>query len=262
MRFTVAELAFHPRLARLIDQLGEDGFWPVLAALLGEVARFDTWVAVMFRAGLSPLSLADQAANFRRDGAVDLFADYRLRLYQHDPFYSFSQGGIRPGIYRLDEVANNSFRSSEYFHRYFALNVVEDEVQFMLPVAGMGVLSRSLGSCLRFQNQEIGALQLFAPWLLALMGKQAVFDPALRRSDPVAVDARLQRLQRLLDGVRPSLTARETEVALLVLSGHSTKALASRLGIAHETAKVHRRNLYAKLRVRSQAELFLRFSEV
>ncbi len=258
MWLTVAELAFHQRLARLIGKLGEEGFWPVLAGMLGDVARFDTWVAVMFRPGLSPLALADQAANYDHDRA-DLFADYRCGLYRLDPFYSFSLGNISPGIYRLDEVVPESFRESEYFRRYFSLNVVEDEVQFMLPVAGRGVLSLSLGSRHRFRSHEIGALQLFAPWLLALMGKQAALDPALRPGPADPAQGRQRRLEESLRRGRPRLTEREVEVALLVLGGHSTKAVANRLGISHETAKAHRRNLYAKLQVCSQAELFLRF---
>ena len=55
---------------------------------------------------------------------------------------------------------------------------------------------------------------------------------------------------------RDGLTSREQQVVTLILEGHSSASLAANLGISHETARVHRRNIYAKLRVSSQAELF------
>ena len=56
-----------------------------------------------------------------------------------------------------------------------------------------------------------------------------------------------------------ALTERETQVAVLLLAGHSTKSIAARLSISPETVKVHRRNLYEKLAVSSQAEIFALF---
>jgi DNA-binding CsgD family transcriptional regulator len=56
-----------------------------------------------------------------------------------------------------------------------------------------------------------------------------------------------------------ALTPREAEVVRLLLRGHSTKAAAERLGIAAATTALHRKRAYAKLGVRSQAQLFHRF---
>lgn len=52
------------------------------------------------------------------------------------------------------------------------------------------------------------------------------------------------------------LTARELDVVRLVLSGFSNKEVASRLSLSPETVKVHRRNFYTKLNIKSQSELF------
>ena len=43
----------------------------------------------------------------------------------------------------------------------------------------------------------------------------------------------------------------------MILAGHSTKNMARELGVSTATAKVHRRNLYRKLNISSQATLFL-----
>ncbi|MFD1744995.1 response regulator transcription factor [Rhizobium helianthi] len=58
---------------------------------------------------------------------------------------------------------------------------------------------------------------------------------------------------------RSILTERECEVAQLVLRGYSLKGAARLLGISPATIKLHRRNVYAKLDVSSQTELFSLF---
>jgi len=257
MLLSVSELAFHQRLGRLIDSLDKDAFWSQLTGLLSEVVEFDTWVAMLFRPTHPPLVLADSAVNYAED---NLFDDYMRGLYLLDPFYAFSLGGIAPGIYRLDEVAPDSFRDTEYYHRYFSRNVVKDELQFLLPIAGVGTLSLALGSGRRYSDPEIGACCVYAPWLLPLMRHGARIERELAQP---AAEKEVERQSRLEEALRQrgNLTRREVEVALLILAGHSTKGVARQLDISLETAKVHRRNLYGKLGVTSQAALFLLFVE-
>ncbi|MNN87274.1 Transcriptional regulatory protein UhpA [compost metagenome] len=55
------------------------------------------------------------------------------------------------------------------------------------------------------------------------------------------------------------LTEREREIAHLLLRGHSVKSSAKVLEISPETVRMHRKNLYTKLEISSQAELFALF---
>jgi DNA-binding NarL/FixJ family response regulator len=52
-----------------------------------------------------------------------------------------------------------------------------------------------------------------------------------------------------------SLTPRQREVLLLIAEGHSTKAVARRLGISVKTAETHRTQLMERLGVHSVAEV-------
>ncbi|MCE8511182.1 helix-turn-helix transcriptional regulator [Ruegeria pomeroyi] len=52
------------------------------------------------------------------------------------------------------------------------------------------------------------------------------------------------------------ISVREAEVAALIVQGHSSRAVGYKLGISSNTVKVHRRNLYKKLNISSQSELF------
>ncbi len=57
----------------------------------------------------------------------------------------------------------------------------------------------------------------------------------------------------------PLLTKRELEIVTLILKGHSNLSLAAVLSLSPNTVKVHRRQIYAKLTISSQAELFRLF---
>ena len=248
----VSDLAFHQRLARVMEHIGGEGFWPALSAFLRHGVGFDSWVAMIFRAALSPQVLYEGDSDQVEDV---LFTEYVRSFYSLDPFYLFSQGGFAPGLYRLDEVAAEHFRKTEYYQRYFALNVFEDEVQFMLPMAPHGVLTLSLGSKQRFTDEEIGLLCLYAPWLLPMMRVAAepqISSLGVAPNQGVSLEEQLRRCG-------PQLTDREVQTAMLLLAGHSSKAIAARLAISPETVKVHRRNLYAKLQVSSQGQIFSLF---
>jgi DNA-binding CsgD family transcriptional regulator len=249
----VSELAFHQRLGRVMEHLGGDGFWPAMAAFLRHVAAFDSWVAMVFRPSQSPQVLYEGDGDLMDD---TLFDEYLRVFYELDPFYLFTVDSFKPGLYRLDEVAPEHFRVTEYYKRYFSFNVAEDEVQFLLPCSSEGVLSLSLGSKARFTDVEFGSLCLYTPWVLPVMKIAAQLQVTVSGMAP---DHTVNLPARLRQSGRPHLTEREAQTATLLLAGHSTKAISLRMAISPETVKVHRRNLYEKLGVSSQAEIFSLF---
>ncbi|MGE4482848.1 helix-turn-helix transcriptional regulator [Acidocella sp.] len=249
----ISDLIFHQRLGRVLEHLGDEGFWAALAGVLRHSTAFDSWVALIFRPGRSPHPLGVGGEKLLDEA---LFAEYVQSFYEIDPYYLFSLGEFAPGLYRLDDVAPEYFQKTEYYQRYFALNVVADEVQFLLPMPPHGTLSFSLGCHHRFTNEEMGWLCLVLPWLLPLMKASADMQIA---SAGIAPDRAVSLEARLRQKGTPALTDRETQIALLLLAGHSSKAIAARLDISPETVKVHRRNLYEKLGVSSQAEVFALF---
>src|SRR5699024_7160548 len=66
------------------------------------------------------------------------------------------------------------------------------------------------------------------------------------------IDSMLDRLGQA------RLTNRERQVAQHILKGHSSDSISRRLGISVTTVKTHRKNLYAKLGIATQQELFSR----
>ncbi len=60
---------------------------------------------------------------------------------------------------------------------------------------------------------------------------------------------------------RYQLTARETQVAILICRGFTNEEIAQALKISHSTVKTHLTNLFRRVRVNSRILLLLRFIE-
>jgi DNA-binding NarL/FixJ family response regulator len=63
------------------------------------------------------------------------------------------------------------------------------------------------------------------------------------------------------DPATETLTDRESEVLGFLTKGYSTKEIAERMSISLNTIKTHLKHIYAKLHVRSRAEILLRFRD-
>jgi DNA-binding NarL/FixJ family response regulator/signal transduction histidine kinase len=73
---------------------------------------------------------------------------------------------------------------------------------------------------------------------------------------PVMADAWSRWKARVIPSTPlDSLTSREREVLQLIVAGYSNRLIAEELGISARTVEVHRRNLKAKLKYKSSAEL-------
>ncbi|WP_018152408.1 helix-turn-helix transcriptional regulator [Leeia oryzae] len=257
------DLAWHRAIGSVIDTLDQNEFWLRLTRLLADYVHFDSWVALRFSAHERPLVLAEIPLD---DGLPDpLFEDYLSGLYMLDPFFIAARESRREGLIRLDDVAPDRFKSTEYYQRYFRLNIVEDEIQLNCLVDHDATLCLSLGSHRRFSPAELALLAVLSQWLIPLLRQRwrhelrqlaATATPVPPATSPSAL-ANRDMLDFRLSGA--SLSARELEISRLMLSGFSSKGIAQRLGISAETVKVHRKHLYAKLGINSQSELFSLF---
>jgi DNA-binding CsgD family transcriptional regulator len=184
-----------------------------------------------------------------------MFVGYLDGFYLLDPFYIAGMDEPRAGLVRLDDVAPDLFEFEDYYQRYFKHNVVADEVQFNLPLAGQELMALSLGSARRYTPADIALMQLAAPWLLALMRQRAAIE-ARHALDvaPVAAPAPAREPVRLPNAA--GLTSRELQIMQLLLSGVSSKGISQKLNISNDTVKAHRKHVYAKMGVRSHPELF------
>lgn len=250
------EVGLHASLGRTIEQIGGDRFWKQLILLLHQGLAFDNALATFYPNQGAPQPLEEYDAE--PQGGPASMPVYLNGLYLLDPFYQACREGLASGFYRLEEIAPDHFRQSEYYLSYFHDNVLEDEVQFVVQLPGQGSLSLSLGMRRHFGAEECGMLGLLSTWVLALM--QQHWQQRHRRPPPPRQDEMASQVRDALSQFGAGvLSERELEIARLILRGYSSKAMAERLAISPETVKVHRRHLYAKLDISSQPELFSLF---
>lgn len=70
----------------------------------------------------------------------------------------------------------------------------------------------------------------------------------------------LQKYEQIfIEKMAGVLTKREIETLLLILKGYKAKEIARELGISPSTAKAHRANGFARLHLKSDAELYTLF---
>ncbi|MEN0108122.1 MAG: helix-turn-helix transcriptional regulator [Pseudomonas sp.] len=255
MSLTLQDIAWHRSVGQLIEALPKPNFWTLLVRLLEQYVAFDSWVVLLFSSEQRPQVFAECPGN---DGGPDtLFQDYLKGLYLLDPFYIASREQAQTGFYRLAEVAPEYFEQTEYYQRYFRLNVVADEIQLNCQLDGDRTLCLSLGSTQRFSSEQIALLSLIQPWVIALLRQRMPFEevaPAAPAPASGAWRTQLEHSAQQLKGAQ--LTARELDVARLMLSGCSSKEIARKLDISAETVKVHKKHIYSKLGIKSQSELF------
>ncbi len=180
--------------------------------------------------------------------------------YLLDPLYLLAVSDEKPGVCRFRDESPDRFRSSEYYRQYCDRTHLRDEMDFLVDVSGNSTLVLVVGRrTRRFTKAELQRLRLVEPLVHAAM--RSIWQrssASTRRHD--RGDSLHQRLTRCFENFGDGLlTERERETTQLLLRGHSTKSVARELGIAPGTVMVHKRNLFAKLGITSQYELFSLF---
>lgn len=177
-----------------------------------------------------------------------------------DPFYLASMEK-RFGFFRLSDLAPPGFQHSEYYNSWYRLSGLHDECGYIVDTGSGDFVNISLGRTDnpdKFSQQELRVLKDIEPLITTLVQRRGHL---VKARNPHTQDNNLrQHLQSALDGFGKSLlTERESQVVYYILHGLSTRAAAEKLSIAADTVKLHRRHAYAKLEVKSQAELFYLF---
>jgi len=253
MSFNLQDLSWHQGVGQCVEHLDRPSFWHTLATVLADFVEVDTWVALLFSHD-KPLIFAQSP--YKHEGIDPLVSEYANRLYLLDPFYINSREQALTGLVRLADVAPEQFQQTDYYRLYFTHNVVADEVQFNLALGDGRTLCLSLGGRSRFDTQAIAQLELVRPWVIGLLRQRLHFEQLPERTLAKPGPRLAQRQDDACRKLESALTARELDVVRLILSGHSNKETANKLKLAAETVKVHRRNVYRKLNVNSQSELF------
>lgn len=246
----------------MIDAIGTPGFPGEIASALRLLARFDYSVMFAYGGDARPLDLYDDfPANKRRI----FVSTYQEGPYLLDPFFLASRRGVEPNLYRLRELAPDRFYQSEYFRSYYVRTGLSEEIGYFIDLPGSVTAVISLMRADRspaFSAREYRDLQKAEPVVRAA-AKQHWSELHRQFSDEEA-DGGPSNIQHHIDHAfrtfgKSVLTPRERDVVEYVLKGHSSEAIGKILAISPGTVRIHRKNIYSKLRINSQGELFSQF---
>jgi len=263
--------AWSQRLARAIDHVDDPGCPGHLVDAIAALVDFDMALCVVHKRRAQPTLLHD---TFKDETARRGLSNYIDSTYVLNPVYAAHCNGLTEGVYRIGELAPDAYFSSEHYRAFKVKRLPSEEIGYVtenwpagmeelvlaidLPEDRLGEISLSRAASQGgFTDGAINALRD----QIAVIG--AVFRQFWRRScaqDQDQVPGPLSSIDDMLDRFGEArLSPREREVAQLILKGHSGISIGARLGISETTVKSHRQNLYAKLGIASQFELFSQF---
>jgi DNA-binding CsgD family transcriptional regulator len=244
-------------VGEIMPLLRKPGFEDAVLQAVRRLVDFCFVMSFAYSGNERPTALGDTLTAQRRKLIVH---DYLAGAYMLDPFAQQATAGVRSGCFRLLDLAPDRFRQSEYYRLHYGLTGIREEIGFFFPLPGaaVGVLSLTRwADAPPLARRELGILKLIEPALGALCAEHYAARGAPRLA--LADDPRPPFTQAYQQFGGKLLSEREREIVALVLQGHSTESIAGRLDISPGTVKIHRRNIYRKLGIGTQAGLFASF---
>lgn len=228
------------------------------------LASFDMSCAFAYR--------YDQTPEVIHDGYSAAVSRHALRRYLKggyllDPFYVACISGVAQGLWRMREIAPDGFFASDFassreVHPCISeeQGTLVEEIGFVTPLedgaSAVYSLMRNKGGS-PFSPAEFRGLQSASPIIAATIRHHLGARRGVQHPPPSHTDS--ESAFRLAFGDR--LTPTQHSVVRLILRGHSNVSIASHMHITEGTAKLHRYNIYKRLNISSQSELFQLFIE-
>lgn len=255
-------------IVSLIELLGRDSFAAELADILEQQFGHAHFHIFLYREKLAPAALASRPNPTTYERGLENYLNY---TYVINPAYRAYRMGKPAGVYMISDFIQNDSQAildehdvdvhiedSEpigYRTPGWPKNMAEVIVLVNLPnntVLDFSFLS-PLGS--RQTLDAKSSLERLFPILNAVVLRQFAVNP----NSLDAENTLSGQEDRFHDFGGNVLTVREREIAQLILIGHSSNSISLNLRISLPTVKSHRRNIYSKLQISSQAELFSLF---
>ena len=248
---------YNQQIATLIDALGSDCFPAKFVAILRQQSAIDDANILFYPVNGMPINEYSEPSEVGIEEHIALFLSGPFLL---DPYYLAVVETGKFGFFHMSELVPDGFEETEYYKTYFVNSGVHDECCYLLSLNDVGFINITLGRIdnpEKFNIDELTLLKSATPVIASLCKRHW--------RDKESIDSTHQMRPQLLSALerfgKSLLTQRECQVINQVLLGYSSKAIAEKLLINVETVKVHRKHAYAKLDIKTQAELFHLFLE-
>lgn len=248
---------WHVALAGLVKNNDDQGTANALVTVIGAAVDHNATCLLAFYRDAPPNVLHHTMTPRRAQHYLDR---YLAGPYLLDPLYQLAVRRTKAAMCRCRDATPDRFRSSEYYRQYYERTHLADEMDFFLDTDANSTLVLVVGRWeTRFSRSDVAHLRLIQPIVKSAM--QRIWDAWAARHSVDERDLSMhQRLTQCFEHFgEASLTQRERQITQLLLRGHSSKSIARELNIAPGTVMVHKRNLFSKLGITSQYELFSLF---
>jgi DNA-binding CsgD family transcriptional regulator len=252
-----SSVAWHEAIAKIICADGDQRSASALIEAIDAVVSHEGTCLLAFHKDASPDVIHH---TLEPAGRRHYLERYLAGPYLLDPLYQLAMQEKKPGVCRFRDQLPDRFRSSEYYRQYCEKTHLLDEMDYLTTVNARTTMALVVGKRDRiFARPELQRLELITPTVQASMS-QIWEQWEERRGGATSNDAMHRKLIDCFEKFGESvLTDRERQTSQLLLRGHSSKSIARVLKIAPGTVMVHKRNLFAKLNISSQYELFSLF---
>ncbi len=182
---------------------------------------------------------------------------YDAGAYLLDPFYRIALDEKAEGPFTVKDVSPEGFEDSEYYDLFYKKLGFIDEICLLFQFEEQSIVSVSIvrhAGESPFTGADIKQLEIIFPLMKSILAK---WRQNLEQTTAPNLEWQLDNA--LINFGNSVLTPRESKILHLILHGYSIKYIAEKLKNSVETIKHHRKNIYIKLDVSSQSELFYLF---
>ncbi len=245
-------------LAKTLQPVDPSQVWPYVFNTLCEGVLVSSLAVIEYSLDAMPKVLV----NISEDDPVGhRISAYLKGAYLLDPFFRASSREDVEGFYSIENLSSQDSGEREYFESFFSVYGLGDEVNVFRQLGDGNSLAVSLGrevGAPKFSKSDHAILRDCHPFLsqLALQLHQGMAGQSGSASRLLQAHFH-QGLKTAIERLGSSLlTPREKTVFDFLIRGYSVKSTADRLNIREGTVRMHRYNIYVKLDVSSQTELF------
>ena len=259
---------FTKHISNAIDAVGKDRLPNLLIKLIKFRIKIDAAILIIYRPESKPILLN---STFKEKRAKLGLNNYINDTYVLNPAYlSFKKGETR-GITKITEISGKDSIKSLHYTKYKIKEARDEDLGFLtegwperleeisilfdLPNKEMGELAIFKKKISGFNKSDLNTLQVLEPLIYSIFKNHW----STARQNIICEKSLSNKNKRYDSFGENTLSPREMEVAKLIFEGHSGNSIAANLDIAITTVKSHRKNMYKKLGIGSQQELFSRY---
>jgi DNA-binding CsgD family transcriptional regulator len=243
--------------SELLRHIEQPDFLLVLGQCFEQLLDFDNYIVYSYRQGCAAELIH---TNLDINRLRQSMAPYISGLYLIDPFYIAATSGRQRGVLRMEEIAPEAFAESDYYGMFYKNVNVIDEVRFVIEKHGAELIHVFLereSSHPRYTEDELNMLRGLDNFVTGFVERHwewRAMSASVRGESRAPLAFGLRTVIGNLKN--KALTAREIDIVELAVKGHSAKSTAHELKISEGTVINHKRNIYGKLDIGSQSQLF------